>query len=82
MLYAQQAISQNVFGFSYYTNEKDSVVVTRVFKNSPAEKSGLKPGDILNFINDIPLAFKKKEFNTVGTKNEKIELVLPNQTLL
>ncbi|MCC7521900.1 MAG: PDZ domain-containing protein [Flavobacteriaceae bacterium] len=61
LLYAQHAISQNVFGFSYYTNEKDSVVVTRVFKNSPAEKSGLKPGDMLNFINDIPLAFKKKE---------------------
>ncbi|MBK9794163.1 MAG: PDZ domain-containing protein [Sphingobacteriales bacterium] len=48
---------QNIFGFSYYTNEEDSVIVTKVFKNSPADKAGLKVGDFLNFINDIPLSF-------------------------
>lgn len=53
--------SQNVFGFAYYTNEEDSVIVTQVFKNSPADKAGLKVGDFLNFINDIPFSFKKKE---------------------
>ena len=55
---------QNIFGFSYYTNEEDSVIVTKVFKNSPADKAGLKVGDFLNFINDIPLSFKKKELLT------------------
>ena len=55
------SFSQQIFGFSYYTNEEDSVVVTQVYKNSPADKAGLKVGDFLNFINDIPFSFKKKE---------------------
>lgn len=58
------AKGQNVFGFTYYTNEEDSVIVTGVLKNSPADKAGLKVGDFLNFINDIPLSFKKKELLT------------------
>ena len=52
---------QNIFGFSYYTNEEDSVIVTKVFKNSPADKAGLKNGDYLNFLNDIPLTNNKKD---------------------
>ncbi|MBK9328800.1 MAG: hypothetical protein IPM95_05635 [Sphingobacteriales bacterium] len=58
------AKGQNVFGFTYYTNEEDSVIVTGVLKNSPADKAELKVGDFLNFINDIPLSFKKKELLT------------------
>ncbi len=56
--------TQQVFGFLYYTNESDSVMVTEVFKGSPAEKAGLKAGDLLNFMNDIPLPFKKKDVLT------------------
>jgi len=53
--------AQNVFGFEYRTNGQDSVLVTKILKNSPAEKAGLKSGDLLNFLNDIPLAFKSRE---------------------
>lgn len=62
--FIMHAKGQNIFGFIYYTNEKDSVVVTNVLKNSPADKAGLKTGDLLNFINDVPLSFKSKDVLT------------------
>lgn len=61
ILFLSSANGQNVFGFKYYTNEQDTVIVTSVLKNSPADKAGLKVGDFLNFINDIPFTFKKKD---------------------
>lgn len=56
-----KAYCQNVFGFEYYSNSKDTVLVTKVYPNSPAEKCGLKKGDFLNLLNNIPLSFKSLE---------------------
>ena len=48
--------SQNVFGFEYYIDNEENLRIKNILKNSPAEKVGLKVGDYLNFINDIPLS--------------------------
>lgn len=50
--------SQNVFGFEFdivTENNTTKTAVTKIYKNSPAEKAGLKAGDYLNFINDKSL---------------------------
>lgn len=43
------------FGFTYICNGKDSVTVDRVITESPAEKGGLKTGDLLQQVNGVSL---------------------------
>lgn len=39
-----------------YTTYDDSFTINKVFKNSPAEKAGILPGDILKKVDDISLS--------------------------
>lgn len=43
------------FGFTYICNGKDSVLVDIIISESPAEKGGLKTGDLLQQVNGISL---------------------------
>lgn len=54
------------------TNDKDNnIFVTRVFKNSPAEKSGIKPLDIVKSVDEKDLTGKDKSELTNYIKNSK-----------
>ncbi|MFY7880065.1 MAG: PDZ domain-containing protein [Lacibacter sp.] len=46
------------FGFTFFCNGKDSVRVDKVISESPAAKSGLLPGDLLQKINGVSLLHK------------------------
>ena len=48
-------------GAEIYKNGKDPVTISRVFKNSPAEKAGLKPGDQYIKINGKDVTNKSSE---------------------
>lgn len=78
---------QNVFGFQYKTTEAKQVIVTDVYKNSPAEKCGLKMGDYLSFINDTPLANLtldevQKIFTNSPVTNNKLKYTRDNKQLI
>lgn len=46
------------FGFTFICNGKDSVQVDKVITESPAEKGGLKTGDLLQQVNGVSLLNK------------------------
>lgn len=46
------------FGFVYYTNSSDTVIVKTVFTGSPAFKAGLKESDFIKKINGIDITKK------------------------
>jgi len=54
-MYAQSTKS---FGFTFICNGKDSVRVDKVITESPAEKGGLKTGDLLQQVNGVSLLNK------------------------
>lgn len=73
-------------GFSYKTEKDKGIVLTEVDKNSPAEKAGLKKGDIVLEINGFKLSDyedrsrilsqlpskKKVEFKIIRGNNSKV----------
>jgi len=52
------AKAQKGFGFTFYVNGKDTVRVEKVLTESPAEKGGLMPNDLLQQLNGISLLNK------------------------
>lgn len=70
--------SQNVFGFEYYYKIRDSLLVTKVYKNGPAEKAGLQKGDLIEFLNDDGLTYYKEE----DLKKKLIDAPLKNNVFL
>lgn len=60
VLFANKLCAQLSFGFTYNLFS-DGADVETVFKNSPAEKAGLKPGDIILMVNDSALRKMTKE---------------------
>ena len=58
------------------TRKKDLLIVKEVYKNFPADKAGLKPGDEITQIGDIELSEYKEETNQLfkGAKNTKIDI--------
>jgi PDZ domain len=49
------------FGFAYYTNSTDTVIVKNVFTGGPAFNAGFKEGDFIKKINGIDVAKKTLE---------------------
>ena len=64
------------------TRKKDLLIVKEVYKNFPADKAGLKPGDEITQIGDIELSEYKEETNQLfkGAKNTKIDIKYLRQT--
>jgi carboxyl-terminal processing protease len=58
------------------TRRKDFLIVKEVYKNFPADKAGLKPGDEIIQVGDIELSEYKDEANQLfkGAKNTKIAI--------
>lgn len=59
-----EAGTKFVFGFGYRTNNKDSVVVTRVQGNGPAYAGGLRVNDLILSVNAV--AMPGKNLNQIG----------------
>jgi hypothetical protein len=53
-----EAGTKFVFGFGYHTNNKDSVVVTRVQGNGPAYAGGLRVNDLILSVNAVTVPGK------------------------
>jgi hypothetical protein len=49
------------FGFAYYTNSTDTLIVKNVFTGGPAFNAGFKEGDFIKKINGIDVAKKNVE---------------------
>lgn len=49
-------------GIEITMNEKNQILVNRVFEDSPAEKAGLKPGDILTELDGVDLSDKNSAY--------------------
>lgn len=49
-------------GIEITMNDNSEIVVNRVFENSPAEKAGIKPGDVFLKLDDIDLSDKTTQF--------------------
>jgi carboxyl-terminal processing protease len=66
------------------TRKKDFIIVKEVYKNFPADKAGLKPGDEITQIGDIELSEYKEETNQLfkGAKNTKIDIKYLRQAKL
>ncbi len=60
-----EAGTKFVFGFGYSSNNKDSVLVTRVQGNGPAYAGGLRANDLLLSVNGIELPGKSA--NQIGS---------------
>jgi hypothetical protein len=74
IVFVNKALSQLSFGFNYIL-ARDAVIVKHVFKNSPAEKAGVKPEDWIISINGIRM-------DTVNdTKKTAILLNAPVKTV-
>ena len=41
--------------FEVKVNDEDGIIIVRVLENTPAEESGLKPGDIIQRVNGVPV---------------------------
>lgn len=63
--FAQKAVKGNGFlGFASEANEGGGIVVTKVGKESPAEKGGIKVGDVILKMNETPLS-KREDLKDV-----------------
>ena len=58
------------------TRKEDKIIIKETYKNYPADKAGLKPGDEITQIGDISLADYKDDASQLmkGSKNTKIEI--------
>jgi len=54
-------------------NNAQGALVTDIIKDGPADKAGLKPGDIILKLNDHPI-------DTVGTLRNLVSFMQPNET--
>ncbi len=63
------------------TRKEGKVIVKETYKNYPADKAGLKPGDEITQIGDIDLADYKDDASQLmkGAKNAKIEVKFRRQ---
>jgi carboxyl-terminal processing protease len=63
------------------TRKEGKVIVKETYKNYPADKAGLKPGDEITQIGDIDLADYKDDASQLmkGAKNTKIEVKFKRQ---
>ena len=63
------------------TRKQNVLIVKEVYKNFPADKAGLKPGDEITQVGDIELSEYKEESNQLfkGAKNTKIDIVYLRQ---
>lgn len=69
-------------GVGAIISRKDGKMVVReVYKNYPADKAGLKPGDEITLINDIQVSDYKEDAAQLfkGTKNTKFEIKYKRQ---
>ena len=66
---------QRSMGFSF-TNKGKEIIVTRVILKSPADKAGIKDGDIILTLDDKPVS--GPDINEVGTmfKNAEDECII------
>jgi carboxyl-terminal processing protease len=58
------------------TRKEEKLIIREVYKNFPADKAGLKPGDEIIQIGDVPLADFKEDASQLlkGAKNTKIDI--------
>ena len=58
------------------SRKKDQLIVKEIYKNFPADKAGLKPGDQITQIGDVKIIDYKDEASQLlkGTKNTKIDI--------
>ena len=58
------------------TRKEEKLIIRDVYKNFPADKAGLKPGDEIIQIGDVPLADFKEDASQLlkGAKNTKINI--------
>ncbi len=58
------------------TRKEDQVIIKEAYKNYPADKAGLKPGDAIIQIGDIILADYKEDASELlkGAKNKKVNV--------
>lgn len=60
-------------GIEITINDKNEIIVNRVFTDSPAEKAGIKSGDILVKLDDVDLTDKDPEYvaNSIKGSNKE-----------
>jgi serine protease DegS len=58
--------------------EGNGVVVVSIYQNGPAHVAGLKPGDIITHIDDLPVGNGRDSMNQIAEKkpNEEVRLDL------
>jgi carboxyl-terminal processing protease len=63
------------------SQKEGQLIVREVYKNFPADKAGLKPGDLITQIGDVPLSEFKDDASQLlkGVKNTKIALQFSRQ---
>jgi serine protease DegQ len=47
-------------------SQQSGVIIAAILKNGPADKAGMKPGDVLLFVGDRPIATVSEMFNLVA----------------
>tara|TARA_R110002124_G_scaffold287216_2_gene471606 strand:- start:13334 stop:14950 length:1617 start_codon:yes stop_codon:yes gene_type:complete len=78
----QASLSQDLSGEKtgigiYYEDAEDGILITGIVKNSPAQKAGLKSGDIITEIDGIKLdGDKKSQFDDYISSNNEISFGL------
>lgn len=63
------------------SQKEGQLIVREVYKNFPADKAGLKPGDLITRIGDVPITEFKDDASQLlkGAKNTKIALQFTRQ---
>ena len=64
------------FGISYNNKENEGIVVTKVYKDSPAETSGIQKGDIIYAIDDKTIKIKDDFTNYIDNKTLENKIVV------
>jgi len=77
-------LTNNPIGYSTYLNDSDEIEVVTVVPGMPADKAGIRPGDIIvavdgKYVQDMKFGIKEAALRVSGKAGTKVKLTIKRE---